>query len=109
MKTRRTKGQTRLALTGRGILRALAQNRDILQRHAVRTIGLFSSFAHGAPTASSDIDFLVEFEHPTYDNFVGLERDLEKLFGRKVEILTPPGLESIRVRAVAESIKSALA
>ena len=54
-------------------------------------------------------DLLVEFEHPTYDGFLGLSRELERLFGRKVEILTPEGLESIRVKGIAESIRKTLA
>ena len=70
---------------------------------------LFGSYARGRQTATSDIDFLVEFERPTYDNFIGLSRGLEKLFGRKVEILTPEGLDSIRVGAIADSIRKALA
>ena len=57
----------------------------------------------------ADLDFLVDFERPTYDNFLGLSKDLERLFGRKVDILTPPGLESIRVKSIAQSIRKALA
>ena len=53
--------------------------------------------------------FLVDFERPTCDNFLGLSKDLERLFGRKVDILTPQGLESIRVKSIAESIRKTLA
>lgn len=37
-----------------------------------------------------------------------LAAGIERLFGRKVEILTPEGLESIRVPSIAESIREAL-
>ena len=45
---------------------------------------------------------------PTYDNFVGLQEYLEGLFDRKVDILTPAGVESIRIPQVAEDIKRSL-
>jgi len=53
--------------------------------------------------------FFVEFDAPTYDNFLGLSKDLERIFGKKVEILTPEGLGSTRARSIAESIRKTLA
>jgi hypothetical protein len=50
----------------------------------------------------------VEFEKPTYDNFFNLIVYLEKLFGRKVEVLTPDGVDSIRVPEVAQSIRDSV-
>ena len=84
------------ALDRETILRTLRERRDLLDRYAVARIGLFGSYAREAQTRQSDIDLLVEFERPTYDNFLGLARALEQAFGRKVEILTPEGLDSIR-------------
>jgi predicted nucleotidyltransferase len=101
--------QTRNRLTRQTILRELRQNRGLLERYAVRKVALFGSYARGRQTGKSDIDLLVEFERPTYDGFLGLSRELERLFGRKVEILTPEGLESIRVKGIAESIRKTLA
>jgi hypothetical protein len=75
----------------------------------VRKVALFGSYAKGTQTAQSDIDLLVEFEQPTYDNFLGLSRELEMLFGKKVEILTPDGLNSIRIKEIAADIRKALA
>jgi predicted nucleotidyltransferase len=80
----------------------------LLQKHAVRRIALFGSYAAGSQSRKSDLDFLVDFERPTYDNLLGLSKDLERLFGRKVDILTPQGLESIRVKSIAESIRKTL-
>jgi predicted nucleotidyltransferase len=75
----------------------------------VQRIGLFGSYATGRQTREIDIDFVVEFGQPTYDNFTGLSRALSKLFGRKVDVITPDGLDGIRVRGIAESIRKALA
>ena len=80
-----------------------------LKKHAVRRIALFGSFTTGRQNRKSDLDFLVDFERPTYDNLLALSRDLERLFGRKVDILTPRGLESIRVKSIAENIRKTLA
>ena len=103
------KQRVKNGLTRRGILSALRRNADLLQKHSVRRIALFGSYALERQSGKSDLDFLVEFERPTYDNFVGLSNDLERLFGRKVDLLTAQGLESIRVKSIADSIRKALA
>lgn len=96
-------------LTRQEIFRRLGENRALLDRFSVRRIGLFGSFAVGEPRPDSDIDLLVEFARPTWENFLGLTDALEQLFGRKVEIMTPDGLEGIRVPSVADSIRNTLA
>ncbi len=93
------------SLTRRRIFSLLAKNQDTLQKYRVKRIGLFGSYATGQQNQRSDIDFLVEFEKPTFDNFIHVIYDLEKLFRKKVEVLTPEGVESIRVKEVAEEIK----
>lgn len=95
-------------LTKQRILRMLRDNQELLDRYTVSRIALFGSYATGRQTAKSDIDFLVEFKQPTFDNYMGLAYDLEKLFGRKVEMLTPEGLDSIRIESIAENIRGAL-
>jgi predicted nucleotidyltransferase len=69
---------------------------------------LFGSFATGARTGRGDVDVLVEFEEPTYTNFLGPCRDLERLFDPKVEVLAPAGLASIRVRSIADAIRKSV-
>jgi predicted nucleotidyltransferase len=95
-------------LTKADILDALRRHRPSLERFSVKTIGLFGSYAKGAQSDSSDLDFVVEFSSPTYDNFANLERFLEELFGRRVDILTPAGVESIRALRISEEIKRTL-
>ena len=96
------------SLTGRQILETLKNEQALLRKYSVKRIGLFGSYARGSANDNSDIDFLVEFEKPTYDNFYALIVYLEKLFGRKVEILTPDGVDSIRVPEVAQSIRDSV-
>ncbi len=95
-------------LTQAQILKALREHDEQLKEFSVRRIGLFGSYAKGGETDESDIDFLVEFEKPTYDNFYNLIEYLECLFGKRVEVLTPSALETMRVEEVAESIRESV-
>src|SRR5437870_3478265 len=97
--------KSRRSLKAQQIISTLRNRKDVLKQYKVRKIGLFGSYAAGTQTPKSDIDFLVEFDEPTFDNFMGLCEYLEKLFGRKVDVLTPDGVESISVKSVAENIK----
>jgi predicted nucleotidyltransferase len=65
---------------------------EIKKRFGVRRIGLFGSFARGEQKETSDVDILVEFEEPTFDNFMNLAFFLEDLFSRRVELVTPDSL-----------------
>ncbi len=74
----------------------------------VRRIGIFGSFAKGIQREDSDIDIIVEFEKPIGLKFIELSDHIEKALGKKVDILTPAGIESIRVKKVAEDIKKSI-
>jgi len=73
--------------TGRSILRTLADHREEVKRFGVRSLCLFGSAVRGEATATSDLDFLVEFENPNFDTYMGLLEYLEKLFGRPVDLV----------------------
>lgn len=74
---------------------------EIKRRFAVLRIGLFGSFVRGEETKESDIDILVEFEDPTFRNFMNLAFFLEDIFSRRVDLLTPEGI-SHRIRPYVE-------
>lgn len=74
----------------------------------VRKIGLFGSYAKGQPDESSDIDIVVEFERPIGFRFVELVDYLENLLGCNVDVLTPAGIENIRIQQVARNIKQSI-
>ena len=98
----------RKALTKHEILDTIRKHRDILLKYKVREIGLFGSFVRGEQEDRSDIDLVVDFEEPSIENFMGLSSFLENLFGKKVEILTPVGVESIRINHIKEEIKRSI-
>jgi len=95
---------TNKRLNSEVIISMLKENRDILIKYGVKKIGLFGSFVRGEQKDYSDIDFLVEFEKPNFDNFMDLAFFFEDLFGRKVELITngslSPYIEPYIVREV---------
>ena len=70
----------------------------------VSKIGLFGSYLKGQPDETSDIDIVVEFERPVGFRFFELVDYLEELLGRRVDILTPAGIQNIRIKRVAKNI-----
>ena len=74
-------------LTSKIIIKKLEKEKNKLKERGVKKIGLFGSYAKDNQTSSSDIDFLVEFKNISAENFFGLLFFLEKLFGRKVDIV----------------------
>ena len=73
--------------------------------YGIKRIGIFGSFAKGIPNEDSDIDLFVEFDRPIGLKFIEFGDYLEKLFGRKTNILTPAGISSIRLKHVARNIE----
>ena len=46
--------------------------KEMKERFAVKRIGAFGSFVRGEQNETSDIDLVVEFENPTFDNIMDL-------------------------------------
>jgi uncharacterized protein len=58
------------------------------EKYGVVRLALYGSFAHGSPSAKSDIDLLVDLSRPLGLEFVSLAEDIEKHLGRKVDLTT---------------------
>ena len=95
-------------LADKEILKQLREHWDVLKKYGVKKVGLFGSFVSGTHNKKSDVDLVVEFKKPSFDNYIDLVDYLEDLFKRKVDILTPCGVKSIRIKKVAEEIKRSL-
>ncbi len=76
--------------------------------YGVKRIGLFGSFARGTATETSDVDVVVEFQQPVGFKFIEFVDYLEQLFGREVDVLTPAGLQGIRISGVANNITESI-
>jgi hypothetical protein len=65
---------------------------EIKGKYRVKKIGVFGSYVRGEQKDTSDIDILVEFNEPTFDNFMGLVFFLEDLFNKDVDLVTTKGM-----------------
>ena len=88
---------------------ALASHRDAV-RHAAQRFHtanprIFGSALHGADTENSDLDLLVDpLPGTTLFDLGGLQEELERLLGIRVDVQTPGDLpEKFRARVLAEA------
>jgi len=96
-------------LTRDEILQRLRHEQPYLATEfGVHRIGLFGSHARGLADQASDVDLLVEFDQPLGFRFIELVDHLEHVLGRPVDVLTPAGLQNIRVRRVTQDIRESI-
>ena len=92
------------SLRGEEILSALTQQREELRRFGVRRLSLFGSAVRGSAGSASDLDFLVDFDHKTFRNYMGLLAFLERFFDRKVDLVVRETIKpAIRERILREA------
>ena len=79
---------------------------EIAIRHGARNVRLFGSAARGEEKPDSDVDLLVDAGPTTSSWFpAGLILDLERILGRRVEIVTEKGLNPrLRDRVLREAV-----
>jgi uncharacterized protein len=95
-------------MTRDDILATIRANEPRLRELTVRELALFGSFARGEGTDASDIDFLVEFERKTFDNYLDTKELLETLFGRKVDLVIKSNIKPrLRDRILSEAVRAA--
>jgi len=77
---------------------------EIKAKYNVKKIGIFGSYAKGQQNEESDVDILVEFQKPSFDNFMELSFYLEDLFDKKVDLLTPNSLSPFMKTSVEKEV-----
>jgi len=93
------------------IMRILKDHKEELKRRfSLKKIGVFGSYTREEQTPESDIDIYVEFDmkNLTFDKYLELIDYLEKLLGRKIDLITKYGVETIRIPYIKEEIKRSL-
>jgi uncharacterized protein len=83
-----------------GIELPLDKIAQICRKYKIRELGVFGSAARGEATSESDVDILLEFLPDSGMSLFRLEdlnRELEELLGRKVDLASKKGLKD-RVR-----------
>ncbi len=74
------------------------------RKYAVKSLGLFGSFADGTYTDKSDVDVLVEFGKPIGVEFIDLSELLEETFGRSVDVVSRRGVKDKYFKEIEKSI-----
>lgn len=74
----------------RGSVLAILEERlgGLIERYQIKSLYLFGSTARDDADSSSDVDFLVRLEQPTFENYIGLKHDLEDMLGNKVDLVS---------------------
>lgn len=88
---------------------AVEANRDAIRacaaRHHGRRVRLFGSAARGEERADSDVDFLVDFDaDSSLFDLLRLTRELEKLLGVPVDVVSSGGLKERDSRILGEAV-----
>jgi len=87
------------------ILTRMREHSEDLKAYKVKRVGLFGSFSRSRQSSGSDIDILVEFNRggKTFDNYMDLKFYLERIFGRKVDLVIKDALKArIKGRILSE-------
>jgi predicted nucleotidyltransferase len=90
------------------VLQLLARNRDRIRSLGVRSLALFGSAVRNEATEASDLDFLVEFDHKTFDNYMDLKFFLEELLDRPVDLVLRDAVKPrLREPILSEAVHAA--
>jgi len=66
---------------------------EIARKHKAARVYVFGSCARKEETPDSDVDFVAEFKpHSSLFDLGGLQYDLQKLLGRRVDLITEDSL-----------------
>ncbi|MCL4455854.1 MAG: nucleotidyltransferase family protein [Nitrospirae bacterium] len=81
---------------------------DFCKRNGIRKLALFGSALEGRLKPESDIDLLIEFypaKTPGFIGLAGMEIELTKLLGRKVDLRTAQDLSRYFRKEVVKSAR----
>jgi hypothetical protein len=90
------------------VLTTLNNHKETLQDFGVKSLLLFGSVARDEARSNSDIDLLVEFDRPVgLFAFVRVQRYLEEILGRSIDLGTPDSLKPyLREPVLREAIRA---
>ena len=80
-------------LNSKFIIKKIEENKYNIHKYSVKKIGLFGSYLKNNPNKRSDIDFIVRLDKPTFDNYMELKFLLEKMFHKKIDLVTEESLK----------------
>jgi len=80
-------------MTKNEIKKIISGNKPLLKKYHVKSLALFGSFVRNQQCNRSDVDLLVEFKKPTFDNYIGLRSELRRTLRRKVDLVSLKALK----------------
>jgi predicted nucleotidyltransferase len=79
-------------MTKTRVLNEIEKNSRKLKEKGVKKIGLFGSVLKNKATNRSDIDLIVNFDNVSFDNYAEVIILLEKIFRKKIDLITEASL-----------------
>jgi predicted nucleotidyltransferase len=76
----------------------------LMQEYGLSSIGIFGSMARQDDNEQSDIDIVVAFSRPVGMEFIELADALEKLTGRRVDLVSQKGLSARSFNFIKDEI-----
>lgn len=78
----------------------------VLKKNKVKRAGIFGSYAKGAQKGKSDVDIIIEPPKGIGFGFAGMQFELEKTLGKKVDLVTYNGLSPyLKKRILSEEVR----
>lgn len=75
-------------MTREEIISVLKQYKHLSEyKDNIKELGLFGSYSKGLNTNKSDIDIFIKLEPARMFDLISIKYDLEKIFGKKVDIV----------------------
>ncbi|MBN2893524.1 MAG: nucleotidyltransferase family protein [Bacteroidales bacterium] len=78
---------------------------ELEEKYFVKKIGIFGSYASNNYSENSDIDILVEFKKPIGWIYLSLEIYLEKIFNKKIDLVTKNAIKKQISNNILEEVK----
>jgi len=80
--------------------------KTICQQNDIASMAVFGSFARGDAKKTSDLDLLVKFSKTkSLLELIKIERKLQKIFGRKIDLLTPAAISPYIFPFIKQDLK----
>ncbi len=77
---------------------------ELTAKYSVNSIGLFGSVVRSDFNENSDIDVIVDFSKPIGIEFIDLANYLEKVFKRKIDLVSKKGIKERYFREIEGEI-----
>jgi uncharacterized protein len=74
------------------VIKKIEDNKKEIKAQGVKKIGLFGSYLKDNQNKKSDIDILVKFDYPDFEKYAELLILLEKIFKKKIDLVTESSL-----------------